>query len=119
MPGVPKGPDGVRQIAGWAGDYGGETDTGKPGLKHVTDSDPFPKERPGRLDTALLKRLGLTEQRMHEGDALWFFQCLLPICDTSKSGIPNDPRKSFFSRGDLHQQVRFEHRPWGNLRPQV
>ena len=98
---VPKGPDGARQSGGWTFDYGGETVTGKPGLKHVTDSNPFPKERSGKLDAVLLKQLGLNAQRMHDGDALWFFQCLFPICDTSKSGVPNDPRKNFFSRVEI------------------
>ena len=31
------------------------------------------------------------------GDALFFYQLLLPICDPSKSGIPNDPRSPFYS----------------------
>jgi hypothetical protein len=34
---------------------------------------------------------------MHQQDGLFWFQLLFPICDISKSGIPNDPRMSFYS----------------------
>eukprot|EP00957_Ditylum_brightwellii_P181631 13835862-Ditylum_brightwellii.AAC.1 len=35
---------------------------------------------------------------MKQKDALWFYQLLLPICDTLKSEIRNDPQKSYYSK---------------------
>jgi hypothetical protein len=37
----------------------------------------------------------LTKERMQKGDALFFYQLLLPICDPSRSGVQDDPRKPF------------------------
>jgi hypothetical protein len=34
----------------------------------------------------------LTKKRIVEGDALFFFQLLLPMGDPKKSGIDDDPR---------------------------
>lgn len=51
----------------------------------------------GCLDADLLARMGLTKVRMQEGDALFFYQLLLPICDPKRSGIKDDPRKAFYS----------------------
>jgi hypothetical protein len=51
-----------------------------------------------RLHTRILTELGLTNKQMvdDEGfvDALFFYQLLLPICDTTKND--NDPRMSFY-----------------------
>ena len=35
---------------------------------------------------------------MVTGDALFFYQLLLPMCNPKKSGIPRDEWKSFFSK---------------------
>ena len=32
-----------------------------------------------------------------EKDCLFFYQLLLPFCDTRKSGVDNDPRMSYYS----------------------
>ena len=47
----------------------------------ATRENPFPKERDGCLDGNLLTKLGLTRDRMIRGDALFFYQLLLPICE--------------------------------------
>ena len=69
-----------------------------------TQENLFPDERKGRLDDALLKEMGLTRTRLLEGDALFFFQLLFPICDPKRSGIENDPRKPRKRRLPLHLQ---------------
>ena len=50
------------------------------------------------LDAELLTRQGMTSARVIEGDALFFFQLLAPMCDVEggKSGIHNDRRRNFF-----------------------
>ena len=40
--------------------------------EHATSDDPFPEERKGCLDKEVLSRLGLTEKRTKELDALFF-----------------------------------------------
>jgi hypothetical protein len=39
----------------------------------------------------------LTKTRIMEGDALYFRQLLLPMCDPKKSGIEDDPRLPYYS----------------------
>ena len=56
----------------------------------------FPADRDVTLDATLLKKLGLTKQRMVECDALFFYQLLLPIADPSMSGIKDDPRMGYY-----------------------
>lgn len=51
----------------------------------------------GSLDANILKRLGLTKQRMVETDACFFYQLLLPFCDPAQSGIADDPRMPFYT----------------------
>jgi len=45
-----------------------------------------------------LKKLGLTAERIHDKDAFFFLQLLLPIGDPSKSGVEDDPRMPFYSK---------------------
>ena len=49
------------------------------------------------VDANILKKLGLTRKWMENGDAAFFLQLILPFCDPSQSGIPDDPRKPFFT----------------------
>jgi hypothetical protein len=63
-----------------------------------TDTTPFPENRKGRLDYKLLKRMKLTKKRIVEGDALFFFQLLLPIGDPKKPGIENDRCLPYYSK---------------------
>ena len=63
---------------------------------HADSDNLFPDERRGCLDAELLKKMGLTKERMEEGDALFFYQLLLPMCNPKYSGIKDDPRQSFY-----------------------
>ena len=45
----------------------------------------------------VLKSLGLNKKTIEEKDCLFFYQLLLPFCDTQKSGLHNDPRMSYYS----------------------
>ena len=56
----------------------------------------FPTDRKGRLDKDLLKKMGLTKERMQNGDALFFYQLLFPICNPKRSGIEGDPRQPYY-----------------------
>ena len=60
----------------------------------MTPSDPFPKGRGGKLMPPCSKNWP-DDMRMQAGDAIFFYQCLLPICDPVRSRVPNDPRPSF------------------------
>lgn len=62
----------------------------------ATRDDFFPADRSCQLDGALLKKMGLNEKRMQDGDALFFLQLLTPFCDPKLSGIDGDPRKGFY-----------------------
>ena len=95
---VPVGPDGSRKCGAWEFHYKGFDNGNSTSYRRgATTSNLFPKEMEGALDAEILEKLGLTEKRMKEVDPLFFFQLLLPFCDTSKSGIPNDPRKSYYT----------------------
>jgi hypothetical protein len=70
----------------------------------ATDTTPFPENRKGRLDYKLLKRIKLTKKRIVDGDALFFFQLLLPIGDSKKSGLENDPCLPYYSEVECWTQ---------------
>ena len=89
--------DGSRTCGAWTFHYKGwenETEYKRTG---VNDDDLFPAYRKGCLDKEMLEKLGLTKEKMQMGDALFFYQLLLPICDPKKSGVPKDPRLPFYS----------------------
>jgi hypothetical protein len=65
----------------------------------------FPPTRKGQLNAKLLKVIGLTEERMKTGDALFFHQLLLPICDPKCSGIKDDARKPFYSEVERFSNI--------------
>ena len=50
-----------------------------------------------QLDAELLRKLGLTRERMLECDALFFYQLLLPIAHPAESGIKDDPRLPYYN----------------------
>jgi hypothetical protein len=58
----------------------------------------FPENWQGCLDATLLKKMGLTEARMANKDALFFLQLLLPMCNPTKSGIDGDPRRQYYTK---------------------
>ena len=51
----------------------------------------FHNSRLGDFDEELLRKLGLSKIRMETEDFLFFNQLLLPICDTFKSEMKNNP----------------------------
>ena len=57
----------------------------------------FPSDRKAQLDGDLLKKMGLTKKRMVDGDALFFYQLIVPMIDPAKSGIDADPRQPFYT----------------------
>ena len=95
---VPLGTDGIsRSVGDWNFFYNGWESKVNIGRKCKSSKELFPTERYGCLDGELLKKVGLTKERMTSGDALFFYQLLLPICNPKKSGIPSDPRVAFYS----------------------
>ena len=40
--------------------------------------------------------MGLTRERMEDGDALFFHQLLVPFVEPPRSGIPDNPRSAFY-----------------------
>jgi hypothetical protein len=65
--------------------------------------DPFPEEREGCLDEAKLQSLGLTAQRMIQGDALFFLNLLLPI--GKKERDPHDIDNFADERMNFYQTI--------------
>lgn len=90
---------GKRMAGDWEMHYNGWKQTSPdPSFSRegATRGSLFPKSRLGKLDASLLEKMGLTKERMVNGDILFFLQLILPICDPKKSGIDDDPRKSYF-----------------------
>ena len=84
---------------GWTVNYDGSwvTSSDTPHRHGAGKDNIMPEERKGRLDAELLKKMGLTMERMNEKDAMFFHQLLFPICHPKESGIADDPRKSFYT----------------------
>ena len=55
-----------------------------------------PRVIKGSLDVVLLRKFGITKERMTGQDALFFFQLLLPIVDSKQSGVDQDPRMPYY-----------------------
>jgi hypothetical protein len=96
---VPKNEDGQRKIGGWEFHYKGWNgrEMDEETCRRFTDSTMFPNARLGYLDVDVLKKLGMSKNRMDTRDFLFFYQLILPICAISKSGIVNDTRLSYYS----------------------
>ena len=85
-------------MAGWEFHYDHwENPDGARFRSGATRHNPFPANRKGNLDYDLLKKMGLTKERLVSHDALFFWQLLFPICDPEKSGIADDPRIPYYS----------------------
>ena len=90
--------DGKRIVNGWEFHYKSCESIGNGDARHsATTENLFPQSRKGALDSEALEKLGLTKERMHNRDALFWYQLLLPIHDTVRTGIEEDPRSSFYS----------------------
>jgi hypothetical protein len=95
---VPKNDQGIYKYGEWEFFYKGwENDDPNQFRCGASSANMFPASRQGCLDANLLRKLGLTKKRVTEQDALFFYQLLLPLCDTRRSGITNDKRMSFYS----------------------
>ena len=95
---VPQDAEGKRGMAGWEFHYDHwENPDGAKFRSGATRHNPFPANRKGNLDYDLLKKMGLTKERLVSHDALFFWQLLFPICDPEKSGIADDPRIPYYS----------------------
>ena len=96
---VPRNDDGDRNVGDWECHYKvwEGTDTHVRMSRKYAENTLFPKSRLGNLDKNVLKKLGLNKICMDEQDFLFFYQLILPICDTSKPGIEDDPRLSYYS----------------------
>ncbi len=57
----------------------------------------FPNICMGSLNGKLLKRMVLTQKQMEGDDAVLFYQLLLPIWNSDKSDIRDDPCKTFYN----------------------
>ena len=64
----------------------------------ATEEEMFPEDRLGNLDARVLTALGLKSSTMKTNDFLFFYQLILPICNTQRSGIRNDGRLSYYSK---------------------
>ena len=98
---VPKNDQGKRICNGWEFHYRGwdksEDESIPEDCRNSFRPEPTPGYRKGSLDADVLRRLGLTKQRMVDADALFFLQLILPICNPAYSGIDNDPRQPFYT----------------------
>jgi hypothetical protein len=104
---VPVANDGKREAAGWEFHYKGWKHDSVDDVSFRSGASPenlFPKTRQGCLDAELLKKMGLTEARMANEDALFFLQLLLPMCDPAKSGIDGDPRRPYYTKVEAWTQ---------------
>ena len=114
---------GKRIQNGWEFFYNGWKSSLNPEIRNIrngaTPHNIFPAERKGSLDGDLLKKLGLTINRMRDRyflpDALFFYQLILPICDPSKSGIENDPRKPFYTNVTHLSNLYKHQQQFGNI----
>ena len=106
---VPVHPDtGKREVGGYEFFYDGwkHPSPNKSNTRMgATKENLFPKDRSVQLDADVLKRLGLTKQRIENCDALFFYQLLLPIVDPAHSGIKDDPRIGFYEEVATHTNV--------------
>ena len=75
----------------------------------ATRENLFPSDRQGSLDADLLRKLGLTTQRINDQDALFFYQLLLPMVDPKRSGIVDDPRHAYYTiKNQLTNKYAFD-----------
>ena len=73
---IPRNAAGVRKVNGWTFHDQGRhhhLDNGDFWRKNATRDNIFPPDRKSKLDAELLKKMGLTRERMVSKDALFFF----------------------------------------------
>ena len=96
---VPVNSEQKRKIGDWEIFYSGwEPETNEGVCREGSSmNNLFPKTRLGCLDVDMLRKLGMSAKVMDTNDFLFFYQLILPICDTNKSGIDDDPRLPYYS----------------------
>ena len=96
---VPVNSEQKREMGDWEFFYSGWEPENNDGVCREDTSlkDLFPKSRLGCLDVDVLRELGMNAKVMETDNFLFFYQLILPICDTKKSGIDDDPRMSYYS----------------------
>eukprot|EP00957_Ditylum_brightwellii_P122805 9364896-Ditylum_brightwellii.AAC.1 len=103
---VPLNADGCYIVNVWEFHYQGWKDPSEEKDRcGATHRDLFPDSRKGNLYYNTLSWFGMGPERMKQKDALCFYQLLLPMCDTSKSGIMNDPCKSYYSKVEKYTNI--------------
>ena len=65
----------------------------------------FPKSRQRCLEEKLLNNLGMTQIIIRERDLLFFYQLLLPLCDTPLSGIREDKLHLYYYKVDKWSNI--------------
>lgn len=97
---VPMDNGGTRSKNGWKFHYRGwkpdAFDTRTFVRDGATENNLKPLSRRGSLDAEVLKRHGLTAERVR-CDPMFFFQMLFPLMSPSESGVENDHRMPYFS----------------------
>ena len=95
---VPVGLNGERSINDWMFYYDSFKNEEFKFCCGASKSNMFPKEMNGKLDQCMLETLGLTRERMQPDLApIFFYQLIMPFCDPSKSGTPDDPRMPYYT----------------------
>ncbi len=101
---VPADSYGKRSINGWdfhynnwTGDEEVESTYKRPGAEF---GNLKPKSRMGSLDVDVLKKHGLTAERVRN-DPMFFYQMLFPFCNPLESGIANDHRIPYFAHATV------------------
>lgn len=103
---VPRDLDGKRIQNGWEFFYDGWNPEKTLGNRNdASDNNLFPSERKGCLHRSVLENLGMNGNIMRNNDFLFFYQLLFPFCDTSKSGVSNDPRLSYYSKVEEYSNL--------------
>ena len=97
---LPTAAGGARSINGWEFHYNGWTPNDEMKATYSRQGalagDLKPLSRKGCLDVNILKKHGLTADRV-KGDPLFFFNLLFPFGSPSASGIEDDHRMPYFS----------------------
>jgi hypothetical protein len=97
---LPANSEGKRTVQDWELHYKGWSPdlADRTNRSGASSTNLFPASRKGMLDYSLLKKMGLTKNRIINCDAQFFKQLLLPMCDPEKSGIEDDPRMPYYSK---------------------
>ncbi len=116
---IPPNANGERKCGDWEFYYNGynanEVDRNNYVRGGADSENHMPDSRSGKLDGELLKKHGLTIERVKSCDALFLFNLLLPIHIPKLSGVEDDNRMQFFSivRAWTNMYAFSPERNWG------